>query len=158
MTKSTLQQYEELKAKHPDALLLFRCGDFYECYKGDAEKAALTLGITLRKDGQGVGEAAFPHHRLDTYLPKLIRAGYRVAICDQLEEPKKKGWRKWPQEKPTQRGEYLVRGVGGLNNKMHYWVCLWVAHPNILSGLYYNGNVFNQVPSGEFEFIKCDEL
>ena len=81
MTK--LQQFQKLKAKHPDRLLLFRCGDFYECYESDAEKAALTLGITLRKCDM-LRVAGLPHHALDTYLPKLIRAGHRIAICDEL--------------------------------------------------------------------------
>ena len=81
-----ISQYEELKRKHPDALLLFRCGDFYECYDEHAVKAAEVLGITLSvRNSTGAG---FPYHALDTYLPKLIRAGVRVAICDQLEEPK----------------------------------------------------------------------
>ena len=84
-----VSQYEELKRKHPDALLLFRCGDFYECYDEDAKKAADVLGITLTvRNSTGRKMAGFPYHALDTYLPKLIRAGHRVAICDQLEEPK----------------------------------------------------------------------
>ena len=90
-----VQQYLDLKKKHPDAILLFRCGDFYETYKDDAVKASKILGITLtksngRKDDEGkpLAMAGFPYHALDTYLPKLIRAGERVAICDQLEVPK----------------------------------------------------------------------
>ena len=84
-----VSQYEELKRKHPDALLLFRCGDFYECYDEHAEKAAECLGITLTvRNSTGRKMAGFPYHALDTYLPKLIRAGHRIAICDQLEEPK----------------------------------------------------------------------
>ena len=84
-----MSQYEELKHKHPDALLLFRCGDFYECYDEHAVKAAEVLGITLTvRNSTGRKMAGFPYHALDTYLPKLIRAGQRVAICDQLEEPK----------------------------------------------------------------------
>ena len=84
-----ISQYEELKRKHPDAMLLFRCGDFYECYDEHAEKAAEVLGITLTvRNSTGRKMAGFPYHALDTYLPKLIRAGLRVAICDQLEEPK----------------------------------------------------------------------
>lgn len=84
-----LQQFHELKEMHPEALLLFRCGDFYECYEGDASIASLILGITLTKRKDGGNMAGFPHHALDTYLPKLIRAGKRVAICDQLDTPKK---------------------------------------------------------------------
>ena len=83
--------FKELKDMHPDALLLFRCGDFYETYEHDAEIAAEVLGITLtvRKDDHQK-MAGFPNHALDTYLPKLIRAGHRVAICDSLEDPKKR--------------------------------------------------------------------
>lgn len=86
-----VSQYEELKRKHPDALLLFRCGDFYECYDEHAEKAADCLGITLTvRNSTGRKIAGFPYHALDSYLPKLIRAGHRIAICDQLEAPKGK--------------------------------------------------------------------
>ena len=85
-----LQQFQELKEKHPEALLLFRCGDFYECYEGDASIASLILGTTLTKREDGGNMTVFPHHALDTYLPKLIRAGKRVAICDQLEAVHKK--------------------------------------------------------------------
>lgn len=91
-----LKQFYDLKAKHPDAILLFRCGDFYETYCNDAEKASKILGITLTRssrtkdiEGKPLSMAGFPYHALDTYLPKLIRAGERVAICDQLETPKK---------------------------------------------------------------------
>ena len=91
-----MRQFMELKSKHPDALLLFRCGDFYETYSDDAVVASEILGITLTKRSSAIGTrkdaavamAGFPHHALDTYLPKLIRAGRRVAICDQLEDPK----------------------------------------------------------------------
>lgn len=91
-----LKQFYDLKAKHPEAILLFRCGDFYETYCNDAEKASKILGITLTRssrtkdiEGKPLNMAGFPYHALDTYLPKLIRAGERVAICDQLEAPKK---------------------------------------------------------------------
>ena len=87
-----MKQFHDLKAQHPDAILLFRCGDFYETYCADAVTAAQVLGITLtRRNNKGQSStemAGFPHHALDTYLPRLIRAGYRVAICDQLEDPK----------------------------------------------------------------------
>ena len=90
-----MKQFYDLKAKHPDALLLFRCGDFYETYNEDASVAAEILGITLTKrssvagtSASGTAMAGFPYHALDTYLPKLVRAGKRVAICDQLEDPK----------------------------------------------------------------------
>lgn len=92
-----IKQYNDLKQKHPDALLLFRCGDFYETYKEDAVKASNILGITLTKhskrmdeEGKPLKMAGFPYHAFDTYLPKLIRAGERVAICDQLESPRQK--------------------------------------------------------------------
>lgn len=85
------EQFSQLKAKHPDTLMLFRCGDFYVTYCEDAVAAAKILGITLtrRNDSTGITKmAGFPYHALDTYLPKLIRAGKRIAICDQLEDPK----------------------------------------------------------------------
>lgn len=92
-----IKQYNDLKQKHPDALLLFRCGDFYETYKEDAVKASNILGITLTKhskrmdeEGKPLKMVGFPYHALDTYLPKLIRAGERVAVCDQLESPRQK--------------------------------------------------------------------
>ena len=81
--------YEDMKKKHPDALLLFRCGDFYECYEDDAEVASDILGITLTERFRtGMKMVSFPHHALDVNLPRLIRAGQRVAICDQLEDPR----------------------------------------------------------------------
>ena len=83
------KQFEEFKKKHPDALLIFRCGDFYETYEDDAQIASEVLGITLTLDSKNKRKmAGFPHHALDSYLPKLIRAGQRVAICDALEAPK----------------------------------------------------------------------
>ena len=89
-----IEQYQEMKKKHPDAVLLFRCGDFYECFGDDAKTASDVLGITLTTRANGSAEkiylAGFPHHALDTYLPKLVRAGHRVAICEQLDEPKVK--------------------------------------------------------------------
>jgi len=93
-TKETplMQQYNQIKAKYPGALLLFRVGDFYETFGEDAVKAAGILGIVLTRRANGAAThielAGFPHHSLDTYLPKLVRAGQRVAICDQLEDPK----------------------------------------------------------------------
>ena len=90
-----MKQFYELKTKHPDAVLMFRCGDFYEMYEEDAVAASNILGITLTKsgiaqgrDGKPLRMAGFPHHALDSYLPRLIRAGHRLAICDQLEDPK----------------------------------------------------------------------
>lgn len=87
--KDFREQYDTMKKKHPDAVILFRVGDFYECFDTDAEKAAEVLKLTVTKTKKGK-LAGFPHHALDTYLPKLVRAGVRVAICEQLEDPKKK--------------------------------------------------------------------
>src|SRR5918998_3012500 len=87
-----MQQHRAIKTKYPDALLLFRVGDFYETFGGDAVIASEVLGITLTKRNNGAAVstdlAGFPHHALDTYLHKLVKAGYRVAVCDQLEDPK----------------------------------------------------------------------
>ncbi|HEY8969429.1 MAG TPA: hypothetical protein VIM64_10050 [Puia sp.] len=87
-----MQQHRAIKQKYPDAVLLFRVGDFYETFGGDAITASKVLGITLTKRNNGAAHslelAGFPHHSLDTYLHKLVKAGYRVAICDQLEDPK----------------------------------------------------------------------
>jgi DNA mismatch repair protein MutS len=87
-----MRQYNEIKTKHPDALLLFRVGDFYETFGKDAIKASKILDIVLTKRANGsaahIELAGFPHHALETYLPKLVRAGQRVAVCDQLEDPK----------------------------------------------------------------------
>ena len=92
MDTPLMKQYSAIKAKYPGALLLFRVGDFYETFGEDAIKAAKVLDITLTKRGNGSASeielAGFPHHALDTYLPKLVRAGNRVAICDQLEDPR----------------------------------------------------------------------
>ncbi|HQJ20263.1 MAG TPA: DNA mismatch repair protein MutS, partial [Bacteroidales bacterium] len=87
-----MKQYYSVKAKHPDALLLFRVGDFYETFGEDAIKASEILGITLTRRANGAASfvelAGFPYHALDIYLPRLVRAGQRVAICEQLEDPK----------------------------------------------------------------------
>ena len=114
-----MKQFLDLKAKHPDAVMLFRCGDFYETYSTDAIIAAEILGITLTKRANGKGKtiemAGFPHHALDTYLPKLIRAGKRVAICDQLEDPK-------TTKKLVKRGitELVTPGVSNNDNVLNY--------------------------------------
>ena len=88
-----LKQYEDMKKKHPDAVLLFRVGDFYEIFGEDAVIASEILGITLTRRANGwdkyISLAGFPHHALDIYLPIIVRAGHRVAICEQLEEPKR---------------------------------------------------------------------
>lgn len=101
MTTEIKKQFDTLKKKHPDTLLLFRCGDFYETYNEDATTAAYVLGITNTKRGE-TNMAGFPHHALDTYLPRLIRAGQRVAICDQLDAPKPLVKRGTPQPKKVQ--------------------------------------------------------
>jgi DNA mismatch repair protein MutS len=92
METPLMKQYSAIKAKYPDALLLFRVGDFYETFGDDAIKASNILGIVLTRRANGAASfvelAGFPHHSIDTYLPKLVRAGLRVAICDQLEDPK----------------------------------------------------------------------
>lgn len=95
MTQEILKQFDALKTKHPDALLLFRCGDFYEVYGPDAKECSKVLGLTVtlsretkKHDGKPMEMAGFPHHALDSYLPRLIRAGRRIAICDQLEDPR----------------------------------------------------------------------
>ena len=101
---SILTQFDDLKKKHPDALLLFRCGDFYESYREDAEDCARILGITLtHRSNDRTAMAGFPYHALDTYLPKLIRAGKRVAICDQPEDvtPKRRGRKKVTELTPS---------------------------------------------------------
>lgn len=114
-----MKQFFDLKAKHPDALLLFRCGDFYETYCDDAIAASKILGITLTRRNNGASQgdamAGFPHHALDTYLPKLIRAGRRVAICDQLEDPKL-------TKKLVKRGitELVTPGVAMQDNVLDY--------------------------------------
>ena len=87
-----IKQYFETKAQHPEALLLYRVGDFYELYSDDAVTASKVLGLVLTKKSNGdkgpVAMAGFPHHAIDNYIPKLIRSGFKVAVCDQLEDPK----------------------------------------------------------------------
>lgn len=143
-----MKQYFDLKQKHPDAVLLFRCGDFYETYSQDAVTASEILGITLTKRANGkektVEMAGFPHHALDTYLPKLIRAGKRVAICDQLEDPK-------TTKKLVKRGitELVTPGVSindnVLNNKENnFLAAIYFAKPDLC------GISFLDISTGEF--------
>lgn len=110
-----MRQFFSMKEKHPEALLLFRCGDFYETYCDDAVEAARILGITLTRRNNGAASGAemagFPHHALDTYLPKLIRAGKRVAICDQLEDPKKKRAAIKGKKGLSEMGKMVKRGI-----------------------------------------------
>ena len=140
-------QFLDLKAKHPDAVMLFRCGDFYETYSTDAIVAAEILGITLTKRANGKGKtiemAGFPHHALDTYLPKLIRAGKRVAICDQLEDPKL-------TKKLVKRGitELVTPGVSINDNVLNY------RENNFLAAVHFGkgacGVSFLDISTGEF--------
>ena len=143
-----MQQFFSLKEKHPDAILLFRCGDFYETYCEDAVTAASILGITLTKRNNGAGVkgdemAGFPHHALDTYLPKLIRAGKRVAICDQLEDPKL-------TKKLVKRGitELVTPGVAMNDNVLNY------KENNFLAAVHFGktacGVAFLDISTGEF--------
>ena len=142
-----MKQYFELKAKHPDAIMLFRCGDFYETYSEDAVTASEILGITLTKRANGQGKtvemAGFPHHALDTYLPKLIRAGRRVAICDQLEDPK-------ATKKLVKRGitELVTPGVAINDNVLSY------KENNFLAAVHFGktacGIAFLDISTGEF--------
>ena len=142
-----MKQYFELKEKHPDAVMLFRCGDFYETYSEDAITAANILGITLTKRANGqakhVEMAGFPFHALDTYLPKLIRAGKRVAICDQLEDPKL-------TKKLVKRGitELVTPGVAINDNVLSY------KENNFLAAVHFGksscGVAFLDISTGEF--------
>ena len=142
-----MKQFFDLKAKHPDAVLLFRCGDFYETYCEDAITASKILGITLtrRNNGASTGSemAGFPYHALDTYLPKLVRAGRRVAICDQLEDPKL-------TKKLVKRGitELVTPGVAMNDNVLNY------KENNFLAAVHFGktamGVAFLDISTGEF--------
>ena len=143
-----MKQFFDFKAKYPEALLLFRCGDFYETYCEDAVIAARILGITLTRRNNGAGVkgdemAGFPHHALDTYLPKLIRAGKRVAICDQLEDPKL-------TKKLVKRGitELVTPGVAMNDNVLNY------KENNFLAAVHFGKGVcgvsFLDISTGEF--------
>ena len=142
-----MKQFLDLKAKHLDAVMLFRCGDFYETYSTDAVVAAEILGITLTKRANGKGKtvemAGFPHHALDTYLPKLVRAGKRVAICDQLEDPKM-------TKKLVKRGitELVTPGVSINDNILNY------RENNFLAAVHFGkgtcGVAFLDISTGEF--------
>ena len=142
-----MKQFFDLKAKHPDALLLFRCGDFYETYCDDAIIASRILGITLTKRNNGYNKgdemAGFPHHALDTYLPKLVRAGKRVAICDQLEDPKL-------TKKLVKRGitELVTPGVAMSDNVLNY------KENNFLASVHFGkaacGVSFLDISTGEY--------
>ena len=156
-----MKQFFSMKAQHPDAMLLFRCGDFYETYGEDAVESARVLGITLTRRNNGglsgsIEMAGFPHHALDTYLPKLIRAGKRVAICDQLEDPKKKreaikGKKGLSaMDKMVKRGitELVTPGVALSDNVLNY------KDNNFLAALHFGksacGVSFLDISTGEF--------
>ena len=142
-----MKQFLDLKAQHPDAVMLFRCSDFYETYSTDAIVASEILGITLTKRANGKGKtvemAGFPHHALDTYLPKLVRAGKRVAICDQLEDPKM-------TKKLVKRGitELVTPGVSINDNVLNY------KENNFLAAVHFGkascGVAFLDISTGEF--------
>lgn len=142
-----MQQYNRMKQKHPDAILLFRVGDFYETFGVDAEKASEILGIILtsrNNGGSDVPLAGFPHHSLDAYLPKLVKAGYRVAICEQLEKPS-------PQKKIVKRGvtEIITPGVTLDERILHH------KQNNFLASVYAEnkenfGIAFLDISTGEF--------
>ncbi|MFT3753139.1 MAG: DNA mismatch repair protein MutS [Paludibacter sp.] len=142
-----MKQFNEIKAKHPDAILLFRCGDFYETFSTDAIRASQILGITLTKRANGSAKtielAGFPHHALDTYLPKLVRAGMRVAICDQLEDPKL-------TKKIVKRGvtELVTPGVSYSDTTLNH------KENTFLASVYLNKNQvgvsFLDISTGEF--------
>ena len=142
-----MKQFLDLKAQHPDAVMLFRCGDFYETYSTDAIVASEILGITLTKRANGKGKtiemAGFPHHALDTYLPKLVRVGKRVAICDQLEDPKM-------TKKLVKRGitELVTPGVSINDNVLNY------KENNFLAAVHFGkascGVAFLDISTGEF--------
>ena len=156
-----MKQFFSMKAQHPDAMLLLRCGDFYETYGEDAVESARVLGITLTRRNNGglsgsIEMAGFPHHALDTYLPKLIRAGKRVAICDQLEDPKKKreaikGKKGLSaMDKMVKRGitELVTPGVALSDNVLNY------KENNFLAALHFGksacGVSFLDISTGEF--------
>ena len=142
-----MKQYVEMKAKHPDAVLLFRVGDFYETFSDDAITASEILGITLTRRANGSAQyvelAGFPHHALDTYLPKLVRAGKRVAICEQLEDPK-------ATKKLVKRGitELVTPGVSINDNVLDH------RENNFLAAVHFTnqaiGVAFLDISTGEF--------
>lgn len=155
-----MKQYNKMKAQHPDAILLFRVGDFYETFSKDAVKTADILGITLTKRANGAASyvelAGFPHHAIDTYLPKLVRAGQRVAICEQLEDPKK-------TKKIVKRGiiELVTPGVSFNDNVLEH------KENNFLAAVYFDkqqaGVAFVDISTGEFytsqgDFAYVDKL
>jgi DNA mismatch repair protein MutS len=147
-----MKQFNKIKAKYPDAILLFRVGDFYETFGEDAVKAAKTLGITLTKRHNGsaneIALAGFPHHSINTYLPKLVRAGFRVAICDQLEDPKQ-------TKEIVKRGvtELVTPGVSYNDEVLSQKSNNFLAAVHFASGKQSNGLIgvsFLDISTGEF--------
>lgn len=155
-TKETplMQQYNKIKGKYPDAILLFRIGDFYETFGEDAIKTAKTLDIVLTKKANGPDSqtelAGFPYHSIDTYLPKLVRAGYRVAVCDQLEDPSQ-------AKKIVKRGvtELVTPGVA-LNDQV-----IGSSSNNFLLSIHQEKNLYGMalldISTGEFFLQEGDE-
>ena len=143
-----MKQYFEVKGKHPDALLLFRVGDFYETFGDDAVIASKVLGIVLTKRANGSAQhvelAGFPHHSIETYLPKLVRAGYKVAVCDQLEDPKL-------TKKIVKRGvtELVTPGIAYSEQLLSQ------KENNFLGAVYFKGDkggvAFLDISTGEFK-------
>ena len=147
-----MQQYNAIKAKYPDALLLFRVGDFYETFGDDAIQASKILDIILTKRGAGSQSetelAGFPHHSLNLYLPKLVKAGLRVAICDQLEDPKK-------TKKIVKRGvtELVTPGLASVDG------VLYPKKNNFLASIFISNNIgisFLDISTGEFLLSQGD--
>ena len=141
-----MKQYNDIKSKYPDAVLLFRVGDFYETFGEDAIRTAKVLDIILTKRGAGTQSetelAGFPHHSLDLYLPKLVKAGFRVAVCDQLEDPKK-------TKTIVKRGvtELVTPGLASLDGVLH------PKSNNFLASIYFSNNIgisFLDISTGEF--------
>ena len=143
-----MKQFQDMKRQHPDAILLFRCGDFYETYSEDAVTASRVLGITLtRRNQKGASKdiemAGFPYHALENYLPRLVRSGFRVAICDQLEDPKL-------AKKLVKRGitELVTPGVALGDNVLNS------RESNFLAAIHFGqaavGIAFLDISTGEF--------
>ena len=148
-----MAQYYKLKAKHPDAILLYRVGDFYETFGDDAKVTAEVLGIVLTSRNNGGSDmplAGFPFHSLDVYLPKLVRAGYRVAICEQLEKPSK-------EKKVVDRGitDVITPGLAIADSMLdrkanNYLACIYYTNAN------HHGLAFIDISTGEFVLTETD--
>ena len=152
-----MKQFFTVKAQHPEALLLFRCGDFYETYGEDALTASKVLGIVLTKRSNAAPDsipmAGFPHHSLETYLPRLVRAGYKVAVCDQLEDPKL-------TKKIVKRGitELVTPGIAFsdqlLEQKEHNYLAGLTFHKDRIGAAFLDVSTGSfQVAEGSFDYI-----